>query len=232
MRTNQEYKNIALAALRGTWAQAIVATFIVFVLDVLLDCCVLVFNLMGNKGVFGDGAWAYPVQVGAMSLTLLLVMFFLVLPLLANYINSFSSLCYKSDKSLLAKMKSFSIDDSLHVSSGILVMSIITSICSMVLIVPGVIASLALFLTPYLLNDYPDLSVIQTLRLSNKMMKGHKMRLFKLQLSFVGWILLSMLTLGIGLLWLLPYMMTTMAAFHQDVREQYIMKEGQQESAL
>jgi hypothetical protein len=44
--------------------------------------------------------------------------------------------------------------------------------------------------------------------------------------------LLSMLTRGIGLLWLLPYMMTTMAAFYQDVREQYIMKEGQQESAL
>lgn len=232
MRTNQEYKNIAISALRGTWAQAIVATFVIMVADVLLDGLAWGFNLLQIKRVFGDGEWAQPMLVGAMILVLLLVLFFLILPLVVNYINSFSNLCYKSDKALLANLKSISIDDSLHVSVGMFAMSIIASICSVAFVVPGVIVSLALFLTPYLLKDYPELSVVQTLRLSHKMMKGHKMRLFKLQLSFIGWLLLNILTLGVGTLWLLPYMMTTMAAFYQDVREQYIMKEGQQESAL
>ena len=62
---------------------------------------------------------------------------------------------------------------------------------------------------------------MDTLRLSRRMMEGHKMQLFKLQLSFIGWILLNVLTLGIGMLWLMPYMMTTLAAFYQDVRNEY-----------
>ena len=53
------------------------------------------------------------------------------------------------------------------------------------------------------------------------MMKGHKFDLFWLYLSFIGWILLSILTLGIGLLWLAPYMQTAMAAFYEDVKADY-----------
>ena len=53
-------------------------------------------------------------------------------------------------------------------------------------------------------------------------MKGHKMRCFLLSLSFIGWILLGILTLGIGYIWLIPYMYTTMAAFYQDVKNEYI----------
>ena len=110
-------------------------------------------------------------------------------------------------------------------------MSVVTSVYSAALLVPGVMASLSLFLTPYLLKDNPELSLTDTLRLSRNMMRGHKMQLFKLQLSFLGWGVLNVLTLGLGSLWLVPYMLTTMAAFYQDVREQYIMKEDQQESA-
>ena len=73
---------------------------------------------------------------------------------------------------------------------------------------------------------------MDTLRLSRRMMKGHKMQLFKLQLSFIGWILINMLTFGVGSLWLIPYVMTTFAAFYQDVKAEYFMKEAQQESAL
>jgi uncharacterized membrane protein len=55
------------------------------------------------------------------------------------------------------------------------------------------------------------------------MMQGRKMKLFLLDLSFIGWILLSILTLGIGLLWLLPYMYSARAAFYED-----ILAEGKQ----
>jgi uncharacterized membrane protein len=129
-------------------------------------------------------------------------------------------------------MKGMALSEYFRSFAVMFVMSLITSVMSLALIVPGIIASCALFLTPYLLKDNPELSIMDTLRLSRKMMQGHKMQLFKLQLSFMGWVLLNVLTLGIGTLWLLPYMMTTMATFYQDIREQYIMKEGQQESAL
>ena len=58
-------------------------------------------------------------------------------------------------------------------------------------------------------------------RLVKKMMKGHKFDMFILHLSFIGWIFLSIFTFGIGLLWLLPYMMTAQAAFYQDVKKEY-----------
>jgi uncharacterized membrane protein len=49
-------------------------------------------------------------------------------------------------------------------------------------------------------------------------MKGHKMKLFLLDLSFIGWSLLCIFTLGIGLLWLIPYMQSARAAFYEDLR--------------
>jgi uncharacterized membrane protein len=81
---------------------------------------------------------------------------------------------------------------------------------------------LAYSLTPYILKDYPELSANQAINLSMKMMKGHKFDLFWLFLSFIGWSILCIFTLGIGYLWLMPYMMTTMAAFYQEVKAEYI----------
>jgi uncharacterized membrane protein len=129
-------------------------------------------------------------------------------------------------------MKSLAFSDIGRSIAGMLMMSVVTLLYSLLLWVPGLIASLALFLVPYILKDNPELSIMDTLRLSRKMMEGHKWQLFKLQLSFIGWLLISLLTLGIGYLWLLPYMMTTCAAFYQDVKAEYFMKEVHQEPAL
>ena len=53
------------------------------------------------------------------------------------------------------------------------------------------------------------------------MMKGRKFDLFWLHLSFIGWVILAALTLGIGLLWLVPYAEASFAAFYQDVKREY-----------
>lgn len=54
------------------------------------------------------------------------------------------------------------------------------------------------------------------------MMRGHKLELFLLHLSFIGWALLCVLTLGIGLFWLVPYVQASQAAFYEDVKEEYL----------
>ena len=232
MRTNQEYKNAALAALKGNWPQSIVATLVILLLSVTVNAIVLGFEYMRDTGVFGHESWVPYVTNGSIVLLNLLFLFFLAYPLIIGYANSFSRLYYKSDRDLLTNVKEMAFEDALRGSVGMFVMGLVISLFSLALFIPGVIASLSLFLTPYLLKDYPELTIVETLRLSRKMMKGHKMQLFLLQLSFIGWILLNVLTLGLGSLWLTPYMMTTLAAFYHDVREQYIMKEGLQESAL
>lgn len=69
----------------------------------------------------------------------------------------------------------------------------------------------------YLLLDFPDYTVQQLLHSSRQIMRGHKGRLFYLQMSFIPLFLLAVLTCGIGMLWLGPYMRTTYACFFLDL---------------
>lgn len=62
------------------------------------------------------------------------------------------------------------------------------------------------------------MSAIDALKKSRKMMKGHKGEFFVLGLSFIGWILLAILTLGVGFIALEPYMYATMAHFYEDLK--------------
>ena len=71
----------------------------------------------------------------------------------------------------------------------------------------------------YLLIDNPEIGVSEALRKSKEMMNGYKARLFYLDLSFIGWALLCVLTFGIGILWLYPYMLTSQAIFYEELRK-------------
>jgi uncharacterized membrane protein len=87
-----------------------------------------------------------------------------------------------------------------------------------VAMIPVIIAQFRYFLTYYILNDFPGVGPMEAIRRSTQMMKGNKWKLFCLQLRFIGWGLLCVLTLGIGFLWLIPYMMVSMACFYDDVK--------------
>lgn len=85
---------------------------------------------------------------------------------------------------------------------------------SLLFIIPGIVAGYRYSLAFYLLCDHPEYSVRQCVNESKRLMAGHKGRLFSLQLSFIGWALLSALTLGIGNLWLNPYISAATSAFY------------------
>jgi uncharacterized membrane protein len=99
-----------------------------------------------------------------------------------------------------------------------LLMYIYIMLWSLLFSIPGIIKSYSYAMTPYLICDHPDLGAEALICKSMKMMKGHKMKLFLLDLSFVGWWLLCILTLGIGLLWLIPYVQSARAAFYENLR--------------
>lgn len=89
---------------------------------------------------------------------------------------------------------------------------------SLLLIIPGIIASYTYAAVPYLMAENPDLSPQEALLRSRTMMEGNRMRLFCLHFSFIGWDILATLTLGIGHLWLRPYKQAAEAAFYRDLR--------------
>jgi uncharacterized membrane protein len=80
------------------------------------------------------------------------------------------------------------------------------------------------------MHDYPELTPREALKVSREMMKGHKWDLFVLDITFIGWILLSILTLGIGMLFVTPYMQTASALFYDDLRAKTIVEEDNVET--
>jgi len=89
----------------------------------------------------------------------------------------------------------------------------------LLLIVPGIIASFALSQCSYILAEDPEISIIDCMKKSMQLMKGRKFDYFVLQLSFIGWGLLSILTLGIGFLFLIPYQNMTFTYFYINAKE-------------
>lgn len=91
---------------------------------------------------------------------------------------------------------------------------------TLLFIVPGVIAAYRYAMAPYILYDNPHMSGHEAIEKSKEMMDGNKWRLFCLNFSFIGWSLLTIFTLGIGMLWLMPYMESSYAAFYQTLKEE------------
>lgn len=101
---------------------------------------------------------------------------------------------------------------------ALILMGIFETLWALLLIVPGIIAAISYSQTQFILVDNPELDAYDAIKKSKEMMNGHKMDYFVLVLSFAGWGLLSLLTLGIGYLWLIPYMEVTFANFYDSIK--------------
>jgi uncharacterized membrane protein len=83
--------------------------------------------------------------------------------------------------------------------------------------IPGIIASFAYAMVPYIMAENPEMSASEACAKSKEMMKGYKFDLFTLELSFIGWSLLCVLTCGIGFIVLTPYMEAAVADFYREI---------------
>jgi len=100
-----------------------------------------------------------------------------------------------------------------------LLMTLYILLWTLLLIVPGIIAALSYSMTFFILADNRGVGIKESLEKSKKMMDGYKWKLFCLSLRFIGWTILSVLTLGVGFLWLMPYMQVSYAKFYDDVKD-------------
>ena len=88
---------------------------------------------------------------------------------------------------------------------------------SLLFIVPGIVKIYSYAMTPYIMAEHPEMTANEAITASRQLMDGHKGELFCLHLSFIGWQFLNLFTLGIGSLWLNPYMQATEAAFYRHI---------------
>lgn len=96
------------------------------------------------------------------------------------------------------------------------VVSILTFLWTLLFIIPGIVKAYAYSLATYVLIFNKDIKVTDAIKESESIMNGKKMQLFLLDLSYFGWYLLSLLTLGILLIWVVPRHQTARALFFAD----------------
>lgn len=138
-------------------------------------------------------------------------------PLTAGAAFFFMKLYRQENVSLNDSFGGFS-NFSNNMVAGILV-PIFTFLWSLLFFIPGIVKSFSYAMTFYILNDHPEYSATQAITESRKMMHGHKGELFVLYLSFLGWDLLSLLTLGIlEIVYVAPYKAAAVAGFYDAIK--------------
>lgn len=214
MKQNQDYKNAALEALNGNWPQAVIATIILGLMAGVINIPQYSDSLLSY---IGAQPFAIPLYgSAAFSLVYLLVM----LPFQAGYMNSMRMLTETGDDRITGNAFSIGFGNWLRLVGGMLLYNLYIFLWTLLFVIPGIIKSFSYAMTPYILIDRPELSLNEAIYESRRLMKGRKFDYFYLQLSFIGWALLSIVTLGIGFIWLIPYMSASYAEFYADVKEE------------
>ena len=213
MRSNTEYKNAALDRLRGNWKPAVLAT-LVYVLIMLV-----VVGAVEGPSFFVSNTVPpnFGLLFGLLGGSIVLYVFVLY-PILVGYENALKLVYERRDYEVTHNLFEITKSNYLHKVWGMFLTYLKIFLWGCLFIIPGIIMTFAYAMTPYILEEHPEISAWDASTRSREMMKGHKFDLFYLYLSFIGWFLLALLTLGIGGLWLAPYMEGAKAAFYNDLK--------------
>ena len=203
MKTRVELKAMAKESLQGKYGDAIVITVLLFIISALI----------------GGGTAAFTTNMSEENAEIIESIVELILSGLFTfgYLSFFLKISRNEDveiNELWSKTSMFMT----FIAAAILI-GLFTTLWTLLLIIPGIIAAYSYQMTLYILLDNPDMNVMDAIKESKRMMKGHKMDYFVLQLSFIGWIILGIFTLGILYLWLVPYMNVTMCNFYNNLKE-------------
>lgn len=211
MKPNSTLRKEALRHLDGSWGTFVLMTFLCAVISVICQIPSQVSELLVKLGASPFLA----VSLNALSFVLLLCL----IPMTWSYTVSF--LKHSRGESVEISSIFSGYSDFTRVLGTMFLQNLYTLLWSLLLIVPGIVKYFSYAMTPYILLDYPELQYNSAIELSMKMMRGNKMRLFMLYLSFIGWAILALFTCGIGFFWLEPYVEASVAAFYEDVRTDY-----------
>lgn len=210
----KELKSNARACLKGKWGTAILA-------------CVIFSLLIGGSGGtaatssgvdysnihIDTGLAAAVFSIGFLViLGIVIVLSIVFSPVMLGY-TSFNLRLSNGESPTVGELFSLYKNNILRSFLFIVLKNVLVLLWSLLFLVPGIVAHYRYAMAEYIMVQNPNISGREAIARSKEMMKGHKGELFVLRLSFLGWALLSVFTLGIGLLWLVPYMNQTETQF-------------------
>lgn len=195
------YKNRALSALENKWGNFVAITFVYgFIIGITQI-------LSGDK------------DSPAILHLIGLVLFILALPLTWGFQTLFLGAVRGGEATAKDMFEGYNKELFSRVLTTTLLYYVYVFLWSLLLLIPGCIKSYSYAMTPYILKDNPEMKNNAAIEESMRMMDGHKLELFLLDLSFIGWAILSILTCGIGFLWLVPYMNMARVNFYEDLKK-------------
>ncbi|NKW85999.1 DUF975 family protein [Bacillus cereus] len=210
-----DLKGEALDSLEGKWGLAVGATLLISILIMIFS-----FSIeWGFSTVIGGKETSGSVKMNILT-------FFVTGPLtLGGYYLALN--IFRENESSIGNIFIWFSKGNRFLKSFLLylLVNLYLFLWMLLFIIPGIIKSFSYSMTYFIINDHPEYSLNEAITESRRMMDGHKMEYFILCLSFIGWFILSCITLGIGFLWLIPYFYTTSAAFYEEIAEEYYEKE-------
>lgn len=200
MKQNFELRNEAWNTLSGNWGNSVLIYFLISLLSGIISGTVAV--LLPKLS----------------SIANLATSIFLTYPLIYVFVVKLMSLVRENKP---VALNDFIDTFKVKYSRALPVMGltfVYIFLWTLLLIIPGIIKSYSYALTVYISEDNPELTPEECINKSMEMMNGNKWKLFLLDLSFIGWFFLSILTLGIALLWFRPYLETARIYFYEDLK--------------
>ena len=203
MLTRPELKNDALRTLRGKWKLPVLTTLVLSLIGVFTSYS---GNIAVSAIYFAFGS---------------LIALFVSLNLDYGFEVAMLRFNRGRENTLNETFNAGLVEDYARVLGIMLLQALYVILWMLLLIIPGIIKSYSYSMTNFIAEDNPELSPMECIDRSMAMMKGHKWELFVLELSFIGWALLCVLTLFIGYLWLVPYMQMTFTKFYEKILVEY-----------
>lgn len=213
MKTPYEYRAQARVALQDRWGEAAIVSLIILVIAMLI---------------------ALPSLVAEWAGSITTILSILVLPLQYAYYISLLERTRGNEEELTHYTLQYAINNA-YANTRFLVAGLFIMLISMVaaiftLGIGAIIVKYMYCMVPYLLHDYPELTPREAMKISREMMSGQKWNIFILDLTFIGWILLSILTAGLGVIFVEPYISTARAVFYEDLKAATIVDDAEDAS--
>ena len=237
MKYAYDFRSIARDALKGRWGIAVIAGLLASLLGAIgatgpqvklniTDNGASINFMFGNQQIYPSaGGWVPELNAFIVGGAIYMIVLALAMAAVLFVLGSVISLGYSRFNLELVDRQNEAQIGTLFgyfphwkkAAVANLLQFVYVFLWSLLLIIPGIMASYSYAMTPYILAENPEMSPKEAIARSGEMMYGNRWRLFCLHFSFIGWAFLSMLTFGIGYLWLTPYQQTAVAAFYREV---------------
>ena len=227
MKFSADYRALALNALRGRWKTAVLAGLIASLLgaNIVSSSDRVISNMSQNANGDTPG-FAGLFSTGSGGVLAVLVVCILAWAVFTVIVSGAARLGYARFNLNLADGRDAALSDLASQKHRLwdgfcmnFLQGLYVALWSLLLFIPGVVKAYSYAMTPYIMAEHPGLTANEAITESRRIMDGNKWRLFCLDLSFLGWIILCGLTLGILSIWIMPYIQQTDIGYFQAIKQ-------------